>query len=113
MNPVAIYHFFFLRLFFFKDSLRRLTISRLGWQKLYYFKSIMNPVAIYHFFSFKSFFVFFFIIYWLSMIKWRFRGGAVESFFGAQQNGISAMLPECYQFALLGQLCLDVGFGYV
>jgi hypothetical protein len=47
------------------------------------------------------------------MIKWRFRGGAVESFFGAQQNGISAMLPECYQFALLGQLCLDVSFGYV
>merc|ERR1719189_1460878 len=32
-------------------------------------------------FSFKSFFVFFFIIYWLSMIKWRFRGGGRRKFF--------------------------------
>jgi len=49
------------------------------------------------------------VVYDQMAISW----GAVESFFGAQQNGISAMLPECYQFALLGQLCLDVGFGYV
>jgi len=62
----------------------------------------MNPVAIYHFV--QKVVLFFFIIYWLSMIKWRFRGGAVESFFGAQQKWNFRRCKEYYQFALfLGQ----------